>query len=139
MFASIMNLGNLAFSLNHVSSPNSEKDKLMNIIYSVNSIIVFILYLLAYCKEKKYLLWHAYSLVVLRNTVRIFDIEESHVNMKNYEWIYKLFFNASIVLFMYFIGIMTFIRKKFILLWAVTYFVIYVSSTIIGISYLKTD
>ena len=82
----LMNFSNILYQYNAITKPYSERHMLVNIIYSVFTVISLSLYWVAYCKKKTQYITPAFLIVAFRNILRLFDFEESVQFMSLTEW-----------------------------------------------------
>ena len=69
---------NLLVQLDEIRNLNKDdQDKLVNIIYAICITVSLILYLIAYCKSKTFLIFPAYFILALTTGMKLIDFENS--------------------------------------------------------------
>ena len=71
----LINIANIFYQLEAIFTSPSVLSKVVNVLYSIGTIISLTLFGRAYYKKNANLIFPAFAIVALRNTVRMLDIE----------------------------------------------------------------
>ena len=85
-FALFMNIANLIFQIQTFVNPTSTRHLIVNTIYSLNTMISCSLLWVGYRHKRLELIFPAFALCGLRNTMRMIDIEDSVPHMSTLHW-----------------------------------------------------
>ena len=80
-------LSNCVFQFKAIVKPFSDTHRMVNIIYSATTVISILLYILAYYKKNTKFILPAFSIVMLRNAIRLFDFEGTVAHLTETEWV----------------------------------------------------
>ena len=69
------NCTGIIFQIVSTINPATERIFVVNQIYNLNSILVFVLFYLAFYKKKTYLYYFVFILMNIRHAIRLFDFE----------------------------------------------------------------
>lgn len=77
---------NLAYSIKAVAEPVSKMHRILNSIYTINSIMVTVLYWHGFRNKRIALLLPTFMIVAIRNTMRMCDLEDTEPYTDNITW-----------------------------------------------------